>query len=198
MQGLQPIYNTTEISITSSECHRSLLQLLPKRCRKRSIVAGRERRWCKDEAIRACISSNPDNSQLNTHQVWRSCLHPVADLRLASVENDRKRVPFPVIGDFLTASMLTNLPPSTEDKNECSANQSRVVTGTDNRFFRRCGKWKNLVALMSMLMAIWQWFQGCIMAPTESATNIWNDLSINWRLGLKVELLTGSIRSSKR
>ena len=62
------------------------------------------------------------------------------------------------------------------------------------------GSGKTMVALMSMLLAIDNGFQACIMAPTEILaeqhfTNISRYLN---SIGLNVELLTGSIKGKRR
>jgi ATP-dependent DNA helicase RecG len=62
------------------------------------------------------------------------------------------------------------------------------------------GSGKTLVALLSMLMAIDNGFQACIMAPTEIlATQHYETISeILGDLGVKVALLTGSTKKSAR
>lgn len=62
------------------------------------------------------------------------------------------------------------------------------------------GSGKTMVALMSMLLAIDNGFQACIMAPTEILaeqhfTNISRYLNT---IGLNVELLTGSVKGKRR
>lgn len=62
------------------------------------------------------------------------------------------------------------------------------------------GSGKTMVALMSMLLAIDNGFQACIMAPTEILaeqhfTNISRYLN---SIGLNVELLTGSVKGKRR
>jgi ATP-dependent DNA helicase RecG len=62
------------------------------------------------------------------------------------------------------------------------------------------GSGKTLVALMSMLIALDNNFQACMMAPTEILANqhFATISSMTEPLGLRVELLTGSTRASKR
>lgn len=62
------------------------------------------------------------------------------------------------------------------------------------------GSGKTMVALMSMLMAIDNGFQACLMAPTEILANQhYNGIrELVEPLGIKVELLTGSTKSAKR
>ncbi|MCP9612937.1 ATP-dependent DNA helicase RecG [Coprobacter tertius] len=62
------------------------------------------------------------------------------------------------------------------------------------------GSGKTLVALMSMLMAIDNGFQACLMAPTEIlATQHFETISeLVKKIGLRVELLTGSTKKKDR
>lgn len=62
------------------------------------------------------------------------------------------------------------------------------------------GSGKTMVGFMSMLMAVDNGFQGALMAPTEIlATQHFETIS-KWgeQIGLRVELLTGSVRKKKR
>jgi len=62
------------------------------------------------------------------------------------------------------------------------------------------GSGKTMVAIMSMLIAIDNGFQACIMAPTEILANQHFSTigSMLKNMGLKVELLTGSTKKAKR
>ncbi len=62
------------------------------------------------------------------------------------------------------------------------------------------GSGKTVVALMSMLMAVDNGFQACLMAPTEIlAQQHYSNISIALnKIGLKTALLTGSTKSSER
>lgn len=62
------------------------------------------------------------------------------------------------------------------------------------------GSGKTIVALMSMLMAIDNGFQACLMAPTEIlATQHYNGLKeMTDHLGLEIRLLTGSVKTAAR
>jgi len=62
------------------------------------------------------------------------------------------------------------------------------------------GSGKTIVAIMSILIAIDNGFQACLMAPTEIlAAQHFKSISMDlFSLGLKVEILTGSVKGSKR
>ena len=62
------------------------------------------------------------------------------------------------------------------------------------------GSGKTLVALMSMLIAVDNGYQACLMAPTEIlATQHYEGLKkMVELLGLRIELLTGSVSKKRR
>lgn len=63
-----------------------------------------------------------------------------------------------------------------------------------------CREWKTLVALMSMLMALDNGYQACMMAPTEILANQHYDTirELLYGMDVRVELLTGSIKGKRR
>ena len=62
------------------------------------------------------------------------------------------------------------------------------------------GSGKTLVALMSMLLALDNGFQACMMAPTEILANQHYETikELLFGMDIRVELLTGSIKGKKR
>jgi len=62
------------------------------------------------------------------------------------------------------------------------------------------GSGKTLIALMSMLLAIDNGYQACLMAPTEIlAGQHWQTINeMTAKIGLRAELLTGSTKTAKR
>lgn len=217
MQGLQPYYNTTEKMKRSYLNSRfiqnaiaALLQLYPETLPETLPLwlVREEKMMSKDEAIRAMhFPQNPDQLRKAEYRIKYEELFYI-QLQIVRYSFSRKRTVkgflFPVIGDVFNRFYADNLPfPLTEpQKRVLREIRADVVTGKQmNRLLQGdVGSGKTLVALMSMLMAIDNGFQGCIMAPTEIlATQHLETISqFIDGLGLKVELLTGSIRSSKR
>lgn len=217
MQGLQPYYNTTEKMKRSYLNSRfiqnaiaALLQLYPETLPETLPLwlVREEKMMSKDEAIRAMhFPQNPDHLRKAEYRIKYEELFYI-QLQIVRYSFSRKRTVkgflFPVIGDVFNRFYADNLPfPLTEaQKRVLREIRADVVTGKQmNRLLQGdVGSGKTLVALMSMLMAIDNGFQGCIMAPTEIlATQHLETISqFIDGLGLKVELLTGSIRSSKR
>ncbi|MDE7412748.1 MAG: ATP-dependent DNA helicase RecG [Muribaculaceae bacterium] len=111
---------------------------------------------------------------------------------------------FPVIGKYFNDYFFNCIP------FELTGAQKRVLkeiradmrTGRQmNRLLQGdVGSGKTMVGFMSMLMAIDNGFQAAMMAPTEIlATQHYETIS-KWgsMIGLRVELLTGSVRAKKR
>lgn len=112
--------------------------------------------------------------------------------------------PFPVVGDYFNHFYETQLP------FELTNAQKRVLKEirTDmkkpvqmNRLLQGdVGSGKTMVALLSMLIALDNGFQSCLMAPTEIlAQQHFNGLSeLLKNSSVKIKLLTGSTKNSER
>lgn len=115
-----------------------------------------------------------------------------------------KGIVFPTIGKYFNDYYFNCIP------FELTGAQKRVLkeiradmrTGRQmNRLLQGdVGSGKTMVGFMSMLMAVDNGYQGALMAPTEIlATQHYETIS-KWgaMIGLRVELLTGSVRTKKR
>lgn len=217
MQGLQPYYNTTEKMKRSYLNSRfiqnaifSLLQTYTEPLRETlpSWLIREEKMMSKDEAVRAMhFPQSPDQLRKAEYRIKYEELFYI-QLQIVRYSFNRQRTVkgflFPVIGDIFNRFYADNLPFSLTEAQKRVVREIRadVVTGRQmNRLLQGdVGSGKTLVALMSILMAVDNGFQGCIMAPTEIlATQHLKTISNFVKgLGIKVELLTGSVRSSKR
>ncbi|MCT4119232.1 ATP-dependent DNA helicase RecG [Elizabethkingia anophelis] len=112
--------------------------------------------------------------------------------------------PFPLVGDYFTGFYENNLP------FELTNAQKRVMKEIRNdmklpvqmnRLLQGdVGSGKTMVALLSMLIALDNGFQSCLMAPTEIlAQQHFNGISdLLYGTGIEVKLLTGSTKASER
>jgi len=113
-------------------------------------------------------------------------------------------VVFPLIGKYFNEFYFNCLP------FELTGAQKRVLkeiradmrTGRQmNRLLQGdVGSGKTMVAFMSLLMAIDNGYQGALMAPTEILACQHFETLSEWaaKVGIRVELLTGSVRAKKR
>ncbi len=111
---------------------------------------------------------------------------------------------FKVVGKSFNDFYKYNLPFSLTGAQKRVMKEIRRDLGSGKQMNRLLqgdvGSGKTLVALMSMLIAIDNGFQACIMAPTEILTiqhfNTFNGLLQG--IGIKVSLLTGSTKKTER
>ena len=129
-------------------------------------------------------------------------------LNLARYASDRQRkfkgYVFAKVGDKFNAFYNTKLPFSLTGAQKRVIREIRNDMGSGRQMNRLLqgdvGSGKTMVALMTMLIAIDNGYQACIMAPTEilSEQHFANIGRFIDGLGLKVELLTGSIKGKRR
>lgn len=126
-------------------------------------------------------------------------------LRYAKGRNAKvKGFAFSRIGDFFNRFYREALPFSLTEAQKRVLREIRADVGSGRQMNRLLqgdvGSGKTIVALMAALMAIDNGFQACVMAPTEIlATQHYESLSgMAGKIGVSVELLTGSVRKAKR
>lgn len=111
---------------------------------------------------------------------------------------------FPVVGDIFNRFYHKNLPFSLTNAQKRVIKEIRRDMGSGKQMNRLLqgdvGSGKTLVALMSMLIAIDNDYQACIMAPTEVLANQHYETITTLLKGMDIEvgLLTGSIKQSDR
>ena len=111
---------------------------------------------------------------------------------------------FSSVGNFFNSFYYNNLSFSLTEAQKKVMKEIRRDLGSGKQMNRLLqgdvGSGKTLVALMSMLIAIDNGYQACLMAPTEIlATQHFNTISKLLRgIDLKVRLLTGSSKRSER
>ncbi len=111
---------------------------------------------------------------------------------------------FSVVGDFLNNFYHNNLPFELTNAQKKVIKEIRHDTGSGYQMNRLLqgdvGSGKTLVALMTILIALDNGCQACLMAPTEILANQ-HFATLNKMLdglGVEIELLTGSTKKSKR
>lgn len=129
-------------------------------------------------------------------------------LNLARYASDRQRrfkgYVFARIGEKFNSFYRTKLPFSLTEAQKRVIREIRSDMGSGRQMNRLLqgdvGSGKTMVALMTMLIAIDNGYQACIMAPTEilSEQHFANISRFIDGLGLHAELLTGSIKGKRR
>ncbi len=112
--------------------------------------------------------------------------------------------PFANVGDYTNAFYKQHLSFELTNAQKRVIREIRADLGSGKQMNRLLqgdvGSGKTLVALMSMLIALDNNFQACLMAPTEILANqhFATISNMTSALGIRVELLTGSTKAAKR
>lgn len=124
-------------------------------------------------------------------------------LKLIRTEKSRGKI-FSIVGEHFNNFFKNHLPFELTNAQKRVLKEIRVNTATGHQMNRLLqgdvGSGKTLVALMSMLLAIDNGTQACLMAPTEilAQQHFATISELLKNMPLKVELLTGSTRAAKR
>lgn len=129
-------------------------------------------------------------------------------LRLLMQKNNRNKTSkgyiFTTIADFFNTFYHTQLPFELTNAQKRVLKEIRRDTLTGKQMNRLVqgdvGSGKTMVALLSMLIAIDNGYQACLMAPTEilAQQHFANINNLLQNLNIKIDLLTGSIKGRKR
>lgn len=112
--------------------------------------------------------------------------------------------PFEKVGDYFTKFYQNHLPFELTNAQKKVLKEIRNDLGSNAQMNRLLqgdvGSGKTIVAFMSMLMALDNGFQSCLMAPTEIlATQHFIGLSeLAQNMNIQIKLLTGSTKTSER
>ena len=119
-------------------------------------------------------------------------------------KNKIKGLPFEQVGGFFNDFYKNRLPFELTNAQKRVLKEIRVDLGSNAQMNRLLqgdvGSGKTIVALMSILLALDNGFQACLMAPTEIlATQHYNGITeLLGNLNINVSLLTGSVKKSTR
>ena len=111
---------------------------------------------------------------------------------------------FEKVGDVFNTFYAKNLPFQLTGAQKRVLKEIRNDVGSGRQMNRLLqgdvGSGKTLVALMSMLLALDNGYQACMMAPTEILANQHYETikELLFGMDIRVELLTGSIKGKKR
>lgn len=111
---------------------------------------------------------------------------------------------FEKVGDVFNSFYLQNLPFELTEAQKRVLKEIRRDLGSGKQMNRLLqgdvGSGKTLVALMTMLIALDNGYQACLMAPTEILANQHFETikELLYGMNIRVELLTGSIKGKRR
>jgi ATP-dependent DNA helicase RecG len=115
-----------------------------------------------------------------------------------------KGFPFEKVGNYFNTFFKEQLPFELTDAQKRVLKEIRADLGSNAQMNRLLqgdvGSGKTIVALMSMLIALDNGFQACLMAPTEilSVQHFTGLQPMCNKLNIRIEILTGSTKTSKR
>lgn len=216
-RGLQPFYNTSEkmkrMQVTSSTLHglvKALFNKLqqpldetlpPEITTKYHLIP-------LDTALRDIhFPASPDSLRKAQHRLkFEELFFVQLNILRYSKERTKKYhgFVFSKIGEAFNGFYYHHLPFPLTGAQKRVLKEIRKDLGAGQQMNRLLqgdvGSGKTLVALMSMLIAVDNNFQACIMAPTEILANQHHQTisQLVEGLGLHVELLTGSVKGKKR
>ncbi len=217
MHGFQPFYNTSErlkrSYINSKFIQSAIYSLLQSQTEKipetlPEYLVQKERLMDYDLAIRMIhFPSSPDMLRKAEYRIKFEELFYV-QLQILRYMYERKRAiqgfVFSTVGECFNRFYAEHLPFELTNAQKKVIKEIRGDMRSGKHMNRLLqgdvGSGKTLVALMTMLIAIDNGFQACIMAPTEILANQHYETMTSLLKGMdvRVELLTGSTRKSQR
>ncbi|PNQ72736.1 ATP-dependent DNA helicase RecG [Hanstruepera neustonica] len=152
----------------------------------------------------------PQNQELLTKAQYRLKFEELFYIQLQLIlknlihKSKIKGLPFHHVGDYFNTFFNTHLPFELTQAQKRVLKEIRTDLGSQAQMNRLLqgdvGSGKTIVAFMSMLMALDNGFQACLMAPTEIlSVQHYNGL-IEWcnKLNISIKILTGSSNTSER
>lgn len=215
--SLEPVYNTTEKlkargldSKAISKIIKTLLQQLHGKIEETlSIdIIDYLKLFPKDAAL--LNIHQPQNPELLNKAKLRLKFEELFFIQLKLLRNKSIRIHqykgfnFRAIGNYFNSFYKECLPFALTEAQKRVLREIRNDVGSNKQMNRLLqgdvGSGKTVVALMTMLMAIDNGFQACMMAPTEILANQhYNSITeLVGKLDLKIALLTGSTKTAER
>ena len=215
--GLQPYYNTTEKmkrSFLNSHAIEKMMATVIGQIQEPlsetlspKLIADHHLMSLTDALRNIHFPSNPELLRKAQYRLKFEELFYV-QLNILRYAKDRQRkyrgYVFETVGEIFNTFYSKNLPFELTGAQKRVLREIRQDVGCGKQMNRLLqgdvGSGKTLVALMSMLMALDNGFQACMMAPTEILANPHYDTirELLFGMDVRVELLTGSVKGKKR
>ena len=215
--GLQPYYNTSEKmkrSSLNSHAIEKMMNTVVQQLREPlpetlspAILNEHHLIPLTDALVNIHFPSNPDLLRKAQYRLKFEELFYV-QLNILRYAKDRQRkyrgYIFEKVGEVFNTFYSRNLPFELTNAQKRVLKEIRRDLGSGRQMNRLLqgdvGSGKTLVALMSMLMALDNGFQACMMAPTEILANQHFETirELLYGMDIRVELLTGSIKGKRR
>ena len=215
--GLQPYYNTTEKMKQSSLNSHAIEKMM-------SAVVQQLREPLPETLSPAILTEHhlmpltealmnihfPANPELLRKAQYRLKFEELfyVQLNILRYAKDRQRkyrgYVFETVGEIFNTFYAKNLPFELTGAQKRVLKEIRRDVGSGKQMNRLLqgdvGSGKTLVALMSMLIALDNGYQACMMAPTEILANQHFETirELLYGMDIRVELLTGSVKGKKR
>jgi ATP-dependent DNA helicase RecG len=215
--GLQPYYNTTEKMKRSSLNSHAIEKMM-------SAVVQQLREPLPETLSPAILTEHhlmpltealmnihfPANPELLRKAQYRLKFEELfyVQLNILRYAKDRQRkyrgYVFETVGEIFNTFYAKNLPFELTGAQKRVLKEIRRDVGSGKQMNRLLqgdvGSGKTVVALMSMLIALDNGYQACMMAPTEILANQHFETirELLYGMDIRVELLTGSVKGKKR
>ena len=214
--GLQPYYNTTEkmkkAGLTSRSLERLTKTLIEKLPPLRETLPDhmtqRLHLMSRDEALRAIHypQSAKELERARVRLKFEELFY--VQLNIVRYASDQRRkyrgYVFTHVGDIFNNFYHNHLPFSLTEAQKRVIREIRADVGSGRQMNRLLqgdvGSGKTLVALMSMLIALDNGYQACIMAPTEilAEQHLQTIMQFLKGMNVRVALLTGIVKGKRR
>ena len=215
--GMQPYYNTTEkmkkAGLNSRSVERFVKTLLdtlkdPLPETLPDFITNRLHLMSRDKALRKIHypQNTKELEQARVRLKFEELFYVQLNiLRYASDHRRKYRgYVFSRVGDYFNSFFHDHLPFQLTEAQKRVIREIRKDTGSGRQMNRLLqgdvGSGKTLVALMSMLIALDNGYQACIMAPTEilAEQHLQTIQDFLRGMDIRVELLTGIVKGKKR
>ncbi len=216
--GLQPYYNTTEKmkrmlinSHTVEKLMRNLFHAIQREPFEETLSPWMVESFHLMPLVEALYNIHfPQNPELLRKAQYRLKFEELFYVQLNILRYTKERrnkfrgLPFEHVGEIFNTFYSQNLPFQLTGAQKRVIKEMRRDMGSGRQMNRLLqgdvGSGKTLVALMTMLIALDNGYQACMMAPTEILANQHYETICRFLAGMnvRVELLTGNVKGKRR